>query len=274
MHPGLQEDMTPRNFGAIANIGFVVGAKCVAVIDTGGTRHVGEQLRAAVKRATTLPICYVINSHIHPDHIFGNAAFKDDQPTFVGHHKLPAAMAARGRVYTNALARDLGSAAEGSEIVPPTLLVKDALDLDLGGRLLRLKAWPTAHTDNDLTVLDERTGTLWVSDLLFVDRIPVVDGNLRGWLKVIAELKALKPERVVPGHGLVIGNWQDAFRKEECYLTVLLDEVRAAIKAQETIQQSSSSTHRSVPRTPRWSRSPSSPRSRSRQHATYRRSTW
>ena len=99
LHPGLQEDMTAQNFAGIANIGFVVGEKCVAIIDSGGTKLLGEALRQAVKRRTDKPICYVINSHVHPDHIFGNAAFKDGKPVFVGHHKLPAAMAARGQVY-------------------------------------------------------------------------------------------------------------------------------------------------------------------------------
>jgi quinoprotein relay system zinc metallohydrolase 2 len=237
LHPGVQEDMTPQNFGGIANIGFVVGQKCVAVIDSGGTKLLGEALRRALRSRTDKPVCYVINSHVHPDHIFGNAAFKDEQPTFVGHHKLPAAMAARGRVYTNALTRNLGPEAEGSEIVPPSLLVQDTLDLDLGGRTLKLKAWPTAHTDNDLTVYDEKTGTLWVADLLFVGHVPVVDGSIRGWLKVITQLKALRPERVVAGHGLIADGWQKAFDRQEAYLQVLLDQTRAALKAKQTIQQ-------------------------------------
>ena len=237
LHPGLQEDMTAQNFAGIANIGFVVGEKCVAIIDSGGTKLLGEALRQAVKRRTDKPICYVINSHVHPDHVFGNAAFKDGKPVFVGHHKLPAAMAARGQVYRNALNRNLGAAAEGSEIVPPTLLVRDTLDLDLGGRTLKLKAWPTAHTDNDLTVYDPQTGTLWVADLLFVGHIPVVDGSIRGWLKVMGEIKGLAPERVVSGHGLIENGWNEAFDRQQGYLLAILDQTRAALKAKQTIQQ-------------------------------------
>lgn len=238
VHFGAQEDSGPRNLGDIANIGFIVGARCVAVIDTGGTAEVGRRLKAAVaERAPGKPVCYVINTHVHPDHIFGNAAFRDPETVFVGHAKLPAAMAARGGNYLRALQRDFEEAAAGSEVVPPTVLVQDSMELDLGGRVLTLRAWPTAHTDNDLTVYDSATGTLWLSDLLFVERTPVVDGSIRGWLSLLPKFAALQPRQVVPGHGRVDGNFAEALAAQERYLTTLRDGVRAAIKAGRTLPQ-------------------------------------
>jgi quinoprotein relay system zinc metallohydrolase 2 len=237
VHQGFQQDAGPANLGDIANIGFIVGEKCVAVIDTGGTAEVGRRLRNTIRESTPLPVCYVINTHVHPDHIFGNAAFKDDKPQFVGHAKLPAAMAARGRNYLNALSRDYAALAQGSEMIPPALVVSDTLELDLGGRVLRLKAWPTAHTDNDLTVYDEKTGTLWLSDLLFVERIPVVDGSLKGWVALHPVLAAMTPKHVVAGHGEVKGSLKEALSAQERYLNTLLEETRAAIKARRSISQ-------------------------------------
>ena len=87
------------NHGEIANIGFIVGDKCVAVIDSGGSPQQGIALRNAVKQVTSTPICYVINTHVHPDHIYGNLAFKGAGVQFVGHHKLARAMASRAPHY-------------------------------------------------------------------------------------------------------------------------------------------------------------------------------
>ncbi|HXZ97051.1 MAG TPA: quinoprotein relay system zinc metallohydrolase 2 [Burkholderiales bacterium] len=237
VHTGAQQESSPQNLGDIANIGFIVGDKCVAVIDTGGSIVIGRKLRQAILNTTRLPICYIINTHVHPDHIFGNAAFKEDHPVFIGHYKLPAAMAARGSNYLHALQRDVGPATQGSEIILPTLTVKGDLELDLGNRRLVLKAWRTAHTDNDLTVFDEKTQTLWLADLLFTGHIPVVDGSLKGWLSVLDELQGTKAQHIIPGHGQPDPSWPQALQAESDYLNDLLNEVRQAIKRRQTIQQ-------------------------------------
>lgn len=237
VHFGVHEETTRENLGSIANIGFVVGEKCVAVIDTGGSAAIGVQLREAVRAVTSLPVCFVINTHMHPDHVFGNAAFLDEAGVaFVGHAKLGAALAARERGYLDRLRQDIGDAAAGTRVVAPTLAVGASRDLDLGGRVLTLRAWQTAHTDNDLTVFDTLTGTLWSGDLLFVERIPSIDGSLIGWLRVLGELRRLDPKRVVSGHGDAGEGWRSATDKLEDYLVVVRDETRAAIKARRTMQ--------------------------------------
>ena len=239
LHVGAVEEWLPSNAGDVANNGFIVGHRCVAVIDSGGTPEVGGRLRAAIAQATPLPICYVITTHAHPDHLLGNAAFADatPRPQFVASARYAAALAGRERSYRNAVLRDFRIALAADEIVYPDVAVERDLELDLGDRWLQLRAWPTAHTDNDLSVWDRQTRTLFLGDLLFVDHIPVLDGRLAGWLAVMAELRQIDVALAVPGHGAPGSDWPVMLAPQQAYLETLQRETRAAVRSHLTLRQ-------------------------------------
>ena len=227
--------MSGANEGAIANLGFVVGNDAVAVIDTGGSVREARRLLAAIRPVTDKPVA-LRDQHARPSRSRLRQRRIRRRDVVVGHRNLPRALAARGAV----LSRRRFGAALGDDlmaevkIIPPTLLVEDEMQLDLGGRILRLKAWRAAHTDNDLTVLDEATGTLFGGDLVFLRHVPVLDGSIRGWLAVLDELARIPAQRVVPGHGPVAA-WPAALEDERRYLERLAQDVRALIERGATI---------------------------------------
>ncbi|MDO8988920.1 MAG: quinoprotein relay system zinc metallohydrolase 2 [Sideroxyarcus sp.] len=238
VHHGEHKDIDVGYGGDICNSSFVIGSKGVAVIDTGGSPKVGAQLREAIRKVTQLPILYVINTHGHPDHVLGNAAFKQDNPVFVGHEKLAGFMQLRKEAYLRNQPLWVGADAAGSELIPPALAVAigAAQEIDLGGRSLRFAAYPIAHSPADLSVFDTASNTLWSGDLLYIERTPALDGDLKGWLEVIEQLRGMPSARVVPGHGPVSENPGAALDDEKRYLTLLLGDVRAAIKRGDSLE--------------------------------------
>ena len=65
---GRREDFSFTNGGNIVNTGFLVGTEGVIVIDTGSSRRYGEQMLAAIRRLTPLPVGLTLNTHPHPHH--------------------------------------------------------------------------------------------------------------------------------------------------------------------------------------------------------------
>lgn len=231
VHVGDIAVFTPGNLGDIVNTGFIVGDDAVAVIDAGGSRKVGQQLLASVRKQTDLPVRWIILTHMHPDHTLGATVFQQAGATVIGHAKLPRALAARRGSYLASGARLMGDGFGGTEVAIPDETVDRRRELDLGGRVLVLEAHATAHTDNDLTVLDRKTGTLWLSDLLFIDHAPALDGDLRGWIALLEELSTQPVARVVPGHGPASADWPEAGHALLRYLKLIRDETRTAINA-------------------------------------------
>lgn len=232
---------SPRNSGAIANAGFIVGDRCVAVIDTEGSYAAGRALLAAIVAKTALPVCYVVNTHFHPDHVLGNAAFARAGTTFVAHENLGEALQGRADRYLAAAKALVGTEAfVGTEVVLPTLGVHEHLELDLGNRVIVLECWPTAHTNSDLTVFDRRTATWFLGDLLFFGHVPALDGNLKGWIRVARELVSRRAAQVVPGHGPASLSWPDAARPMIRYLDGLEADVRRMVAEGRTMREAAS----------------------------------
>ncbi|PUB19439.1 quinoprotein relay system zinc metallohydrolase 2 [Yoonia sediminilitoris] len=230
VHLGIISDANANNQGDVANLAFVIGESAVAVIDSGGSRKVGEQVYRAIRQETDLPISHVILTHMHPDHVLGAGVFAQVGAQVVGHDKLPRALADREQTYLTNFGRLIGASDFiGTQVVLPDITVTESLQLDLGNRPLNLQAWPTAHTGSDLTVGDPTSGILFTGDLMFHQHAPALDGSVLGWEKVLEALQDLPYNQIMPGHGGPIIDWPEGAAALSQYLDVLIADTRAAI---------------------------------------------
>lgn len=242
LHRGQQLAWMEDAASDVANVGVIVGQRCVAVVDSGGSPAVGRRLRAAISALTPLPVCYLIATHAHPDHVLGAAALLaarpgEAVPELVAHQRYGPALAQRARSWAGAMQRDANLTLAAPDLPQPSLTVARETTLDLGGRRLQLRAWPTAHTDSDLTVLDEQTRTIFLGDLVFSGHLPVVDGQLKGWLAVLAELRQADVALAVPGHGAPQASLAALMGPQQAYLEALLRDVRAALRERRSLAQ-------------------------------------
>ena len=233
---GPNAEASPENNDAIANTGFIIGRDGVLVTESGGSLADGQWLRAEIVKRTDKPIRHVVMSHVHPDHCFGAAAFAQDKPNYIGHRALREALEARGEYYRKRLEDVLGAEKAGT-VVYPTQGVTDGAEIDLGDRTLRFTAHAPAHTSCDLSMVDSGSGLLFTGDLLFVGRIPSLDGSLNGWLREIERLKGMGARQAVPGHGPVRVELAPALDAIGRYLGALRDETRKAIAADISIEK-------------------------------------
>lgn len=223
---GRAENFSRGNGGDIVNTGFIVGETGVVVIDTGPSRAYGVQQRAAIAKLTGKPVVQVILTHAHPDHVLGGQAYPG-----VPVAALPATRTTLGRsgdALLSNLYRLVGDAMLGTEVRLPTADAADGA-LTIAGRRLRLIA-RHGHTDADLMVLDEATGTLFAGDLVFFQRAPTTpNADLPAWLAALDALARQPFAALVPGHGPVTRD-QAGIAQTRDYLTWLREHLQGAAR--------------------------------------------
>lgn len=221
---GRRENFSPLNGGNIVNTGFIVTRAGVVVIDTGPSALYGREMREAIAGVTPLPVIRVFNTHLHPDHIFGNQAFAD-----VGVEALPATIRggeSQGKAFIDNMYRMAGPWMQGTELSLPIREVPRAVQ-SIGGHRLELIAGH-GHTDADLMILDHTTGVLFAADLVFLDRAPTTPhADMASWMATLDEMAKLPFDVLVPGHG-PIDRDRRAVRQTRDWLGWLQDTLRRA----------------------------------------------
>jgi cyclase len=197
--------MTPaKSFGA--NAGVVVGSKGAMVVDTLISAKEGKQLLADVREVTKLPILWVVNTHYHLDHAWGNCVFEAEGAKIIG--ALPAArlLTERG-AYALAHVAQHGltpADVEGTTLAPATVCFKGTMSIDLGGVVVELQSLPHGHCADNLVVWTPQDKVLFSGDLLFVGCHPFIgESDVPGWLADLDSIALLGAEKIIPGHGRI-----------------------------------------------------------------------
>jgi cyclase len=184
------------------------------------------------------PARRVVNTHHNGDHCWGNQLFRDAE--IIAHRKCAAAFG-RERPEFMQMLRGQGTSDDpvlrtlaaklvdwdftGVELVPPTTLIDDRLDLDLDGMRVELRWVGPAHTAGDVIVHLPAERIVFTGDVLFRLCTPIGwDGTFARWMAALDEIVALAPAVVVPGHGPLCG--VEGPREMRAYLEYVQREAR------------------------------------------------
>ena len=200
------EDYSPDNsFGA--NSGVVIGQNAVLVVDTQISSKRAQALIAEIKKVTDKPIRYVLNTHWHVDHSFGNADFQAQGATVISHVQANAKMKVWSeKILAKGWSKVSKEEARGTKVVYPEVLFTKNMQIDLGGVTVDLVYFAHSHTVGSVYayVADEKV--LFAGDMLFNDYYANMSGaDVDGWVKTINHVSTLDLATVVPGHGALSG---------------------------------------------------------------------
>jgi glyoxylase-like metal-dependent hydrolase (beta-lactamase superfamily II) len=235
-----------RRVQLVPNIGVIGGAHSVLVVETGmGPGNAETVLKFAADYARGRKL-YLTTTHFHPEHAFGAQVFAGEA-TFLLNRAQAEDLAVKGPGYLE-MFRGLGEPVArqlaGVELVAPDEVYDDSYDLDLGGRIVRMRATGRAHSKGDQVVTVPDAGVMFTGDLVEAGQFaifpwfPPYDTDVSGtrWIDVMRRLAAEDPRVVVPGHGDVGGAQLLADVRD--YLVLLRDETwvrRDSAMSEQTI---------------------------------------
>ncbi len=220
-----------------STVGIVLTSEGVVLIDTGQTLVDTRQVADAVKKLTPLPVRFVINTEVHPDHTTGNFVFSP--PAVVINHA-GAGDAMRKADNPNRFATaapEIKAAAEGYRLVTPHVEYEEKTTVRVGERVFELLRVRNAHSEADTAVWLPQERVLFAGSAA----IPNSLNNVRPFVTIAdllaaaKMLRSLNPEVVVPGHGSP--GTTRIFDESEKYYTLLLERVTAMVKAGKSREQ-------------------------------------
>lgn len=232
---GPYEGPSQANHGYRMNMGFVKGKNAVAVIDSGYSPGMAEEMLKRIREITPLPVRYVINTNSQPHRFMGNDVFRKAGAEIFASREAAARMENEGAGLAATVARTLGMK-EGAVPVPqppgPLIDPGQSVSLDLGGGVsIKVTHFGRAHTRGSLVVEVAPDQTVFAGDILYSGRLLALlpDSHVTEWIAAYDKLRSLKAKRFVPGHGQV-APLRDFEQPTYRYLTALKSHMEKAVK--------------------------------------------
>ena len=208
--------------------GVITGPDMAVVIDTLALPEETRQMRRFIERELRVPVRYVINTHYHADHSWGNNIFPE--ATIIGHTKCHEFLNTRGRASLEAEKKDNASLREVEIALPSVTFDEGQMDLQVGKKNLSLFPFP-GHSADSIAVLVEEDRILFCGDTFMP--LPVLwDGDVNDTIASLKKLPKLGLENLVPGHGEIVlrGEIDAAVKGNLDYLNKITKAVRAAAR--------------------------------------------
>jgi glyoxylase-like metal-dependent hydrolase (beta-lactamase superfamily II) len=231
MVPGAAGVPDEQNQGRIGNAGFIVGETAVLAIDTGTSYAQGRALLDAIGQVTDKPVREVLVTQVHPEFVFGGAAFRERGIPVVMHDEAARLMTSRCSVCLRQLHVSVGDEAlKGTATYPADRSFTAPHKVESLGRPVQVLYYGHSSGPGDVAVFDESSGVLFAGGLLDNQRIPdIQDADMEGWKRALAAVRALPLRQVVPGHGPATS--PALIATVERYLAQLEDKARTLAQA-------------------------------------------
>ncbi len=218
-----------------SNAGFIVGKDYVVVVDSLATVGLTERFRDEIRKVTDKPIRYLINTHHHGDHTYGNHVFAG--ATVISHDCCRHEVIEAGMMDPNLLNAILPEFDfRGIAVTPAHVTFDKQLTLHIDEREVRLLHFGPGHTIGDLIVYLPDEGIIFAGDFIFLYSTPLgMEGSFAGWLKNLDAMAKLGAQTYVPGHGPVCeGEGLNLCRD---YLTLVRGEARKRFDKGMTVDE-------------------------------------
>lgn len=195
-----------QNEGLNANIGLIVTPVGAVLIDSGATFQSAKKIHAAVKKVTSQPLKWVINTGGQDHRWLGNGYFGSQGIETIAHTNAQADMQSRSTAQMDSLKLVLKERLDGTTPMLPTRFVSGSnTQMELGGILIELKYRGGGHTPGDVLVWLPNKNILFAGDVVYVDRVLGLQqvSSTQAWLQSFAVVDELKPQIIIPGHGRI-----------------------------------------------------------------------